>query len=663
MKNRTYSYIEFLYYAFCFTIFFTRHIKAYVDPSIMTYTIQAIAGIAISLGTVISVYWRKLNRNIPRNVASKVVESDDLYFNDPESGTTVRALDSTGFSEQVSLQIVPNQKKGIKNHLIELNPGFLLSLASSFMICIFAPLDFYFHNIYEFNFDIYHFLPELIKLFILLFVFICLILIVCYLINNKLYSAVLIFGFITYFCTYIQGNFLVGNLPVMDGTRIDWSSYRTDKIVSLILWIFVTLIVILIVKYLNKKRGIKLLATVSSFITAVLLATLLVVSAQNNGSITKSAISTKDNEYVMSDKENFIILVLDMYDSMTFDRIINDVHPQFREYLNDFTYFPDTVSAYGYTKHAIPQMLTGKWYENDINFQRYSKDSMMNSELFKKLSDNGYEMSLYEVSINYDEDYGKIFNNIQDVPFEFDSFPVFAVNILKLTWFRYAPYSLKGIIDVQIEDINELRKKTKQATSFIDSDSDFYNDLLSAQVTIDDNNKVFKFIHIQGAHMPYTYDENMNAIPVEEGTYEKMAAAMLTLTDKYLSLLKENGVYDNSNIIILSDHGYQKDLDTEKYYYARSNPILMIKTKNEHHELLYDNAPISYDDLMTCYLRIIDGYGVADLFDAKEGDQRLRRYLGYDGPEGYDKMIECFQSGKAWEMETMIESGNVYYAE
>ncbi len=35
---------------------------AYVDPSVMSYTVQAIAGVAIALGVVFGVVWRKIKK-------------------------------------------------------------------------------------------------------------------------------------------------------------------------------------------------------------------------------------------------------------------------------------------------------------------------------------------------------------------------------------------------------------------------------------------------------------------------------------------------------------------------------------------------------------------------------------------------------------------------
>ena len=47
-------------------------ILAYVDPSVMTYTIQAIAGAVIALGAVIGVTWR-----IMKKKAQKVLKIDE----------------------------------------------------------------------------------------------------------------------------------------------------------------------------------------------------------------------------------------------------------------------------------------------------------------------------------------------------------------------------------------------------------------------------------------------------------------------------------------------------------------------------------------------------------------------------------------------------------
>ena len=47
-------------------------VLAYVDPSVMSYTVQAIAGVAIALSVVFGVVWRRIKRG-----ASKALGRDE----------------------------------------------------------------------------------------------------------------------------------------------------------------------------------------------------------------------------------------------------------------------------------------------------------------------------------------------------------------------------------------------------------------------------------------------------------------------------------------------------------------------------------------------------------------------------------------------------------
>lgn len=54
---------------------------AYIDPSVMSYTVQAIAAVAIALGVVFGVVWRKIKKGTNKVLgrdenAGKEVEDD-----------------------------------------------------------------------------------------------------------------------------------------------------------------------------------------------------------------------------------------------------------------------------------------------------------------------------------------------------------------------------------------------------------------------------------------------------------------------------------------------------------------------------------------------------------------------------------------------------------
>ena len=39
-------------------------ITAYIDPSVMTYAIQAVAGVAVAVGAVVVILWRKAKKKV-----------------------------------------------------------------------------------------------------------------------------------------------------------------------------------------------------------------------------------------------------------------------------------------------------------------------------------------------------------------------------------------------------------------------------------------------------------------------------------------------------------------------------------------------------------------------------------------------------------------------
>lgn len=64
-----------------FMVMFSVTASAYLDPSVMTYAIQAVAGIVIAIGAVAGIYWRKARKKLNDKLgidenAKKEVEED-----------------------------------------------------------------------------------------------------------------------------------------------------------------------------------------------------------------------------------------------------------------------------------------------------------------------------------------------------------------------------------------------------------------------------------------------------------------------------------------------------------------------------------------------------------------------------------------------------------
>ena len=71
-----------LYFAVCFLFLLAMPAKAYIDPSVATYAVQAIAGVAVAVGAVAGIMIRKLKRTLQNKLGidenSKKEKEDDI---------------------------------------------------------------------------------------------------------------------------------------------------------------------------------------------------------------------------------------------------------------------------------------------------------------------------------------------------------------------------------------------------------------------------------------------------------------------------------------------------------------------------------------------------------------------------------------------------------
>lgn len=80
MKKKIMSMLGLAYFGFAFMLLFGVNAQAYIDPSVVTYIIQAVAGVVIALGAVFTVYRHKIVkffRNQKKKQARKKHQSEE----------------------------------------------------------------------------------------------------------------------------------------------------------------------------------------------------------------------------------------------------------------------------------------------------------------------------------------------------------------------------------------------------------------------------------------------------------------------------------------------------------------------------------------------------------------------------------------------------------
>lgn len=78
---------ETIYFAVCGLFLLAVPAYAYIDPSVMTFAVQVIAGVAVAVGAVAGVLWRRakkkvqdklgIDENAGKEVEEEVVEIDE----------------------------------------------------------------------------------------------------------------------------------------------------------------------------------------------------------------------------------------------------------------------------------------------------------------------------------------------------------------------------------------------------------------------------------------------------------------------------------------------------------------------------------------------------------------------------------------------------------
>lgn len=539
-------------------------------------------------------------------------------------------------------------------------PAAVLAICAFFLLTVYAPFELYSVNTADFSYDLYDLLRYMLPLFAVSAAAAVLIFFILRKISSKLFRAVFFIGSVILVSAYIQGTFFSGYIPSVNGEEFDWSAYSGQRLVSAAVIVFCAAGLFVLFRKTGWEKFSKAVRIFCTLLCSFLALSMLISCFTTRVTEKKSSIIiSDDNILTASEDGNFYILLLDCIGTDAYETVAAE-HPEYASVFEDFTFFRNTMAAYPFTAEAVPFILSGNWYECEDYYTNYLKSAYIDSPLFSRLEDCGYSMGVYEIDLPKDSEAVSRFDNIilSDSSIRFENPLNFCKMQLELAGLRYCPYDLKKLCLLTPENIyQDTLPDIEQTTAFSDNSNDFYNLLKDGEL-----NKVpekrFEYIHLVGGHSPWMFDSSVNY--TENGSYYQNIEASMTIADTFLKKLKESGVYDNSIIIIMADHGYGLGPDSDSYLHNRQNPILFVKGSDEHHPFSVSEAPVSHSDLMDAYFSLLSGSLSTDCFSCREGDSPARRYLYYPG-NGAEKMTEYYQYGEAGDVSTLVPTGNEYY--
>lgn len=537
-------------------------------------------------------------------------------------------------------------KKYVKYSSVNLLVLFLLI----FMLGIFGPTEIFFGNYKELGFVFSEFGWKFLGAG---FVISIVIAVVVTFLPDKIQKILISIVFATACAAYVQVMFLNANSDMIGATAEGYSAEKAEIIKNIGVWLGI-FIVIFLIMFIKKKTWRKVAAIGSAILLGIQMAayvSLFITAPKEAFQYEKGeTILSSENQFKVSTKENVIILLLDNFSSTWLDVALR-TYPDLLDDFPDFTYYNNTNCDYYSTYPSFTRLVTGNEFNPELTVNDYTLDSWNNEETeryYDILHRNGYLVNVYteDASIlvggnSLDITEGKLDNVIETGSSVQVDHNLMTKTLLKMSLYRYAPSICKSYFDVGMGAYSQI---AKHAESKIQSmNSDFYSALKTEGLQTVNDTKLFQFYHLTGTH-EFKNDELCQYS--DNATMEQTIKGIFVMLKEYFSQLKTLGVYDNSTIIVTTDHGVGENMQA----------IFFIKNKQERHkELLINAAPITLNDLRATIVECIGedktSFGTS-IYDFKEGDIRERFVYERNYDENYPS-VERYDGQKA--------AQNVYY--
>lgn len=431
------------------------------------------------------------------------------------------------------------------------------TLGCAFTFVFFGPCELYLQNTSDMTFPFALLAPAAALAGLGVF---ALLLAILLLFRGKLFNYAVSFLFAVTVAGYLQGNFWNVDHGTLDGSAVTWQNYKWAMVKSLIAWLAVIGAVFFLL-YFSRRLWTRTLECVSLLLAAVQTVALIsLINATNLSELQDRYLSTS-GMFELSQGRNVVFFLLDRCDRSYLDNVIAQ-HPEWADDLGGFTSYQDFTGSFSRTYASVTYLLTGVRDEDAAPFEVRKRDyfsrAWERSSFLPDLRAAGCQVGLYshigDVVGDMDNVEGKI-DNIGRDTMNF-SRRVMLVKMLELSVYRYAPEAFKPYFQSYTGDLDAVQTSPNQDLYQID-DPAFWARYRSQGLSVNANlTDCFRFYHFQGAHFPFNMDEQAQRVETGWDAQDRYAQVTgnMEMIFQYLAELRELGLYDNTTVVISTDH-------------------------------------------------------------------------------------------------------------
>lgn len=527
----------------------------------------------------------------------------------------------------------------------------LITFLITFMWLVFGPAEIFFANVTEFDFIYGEFFWHMAVITIVITLVVSLLVLI---LPEKVSRALLSVMFALAVMSYIQVMFFNQKLDLL-GESAEGYELQTGKAVfNLIIWIVICLAVI-VLAYLKKDIWKKVVLGASGFLLAIQAVAYvsLLLTAEEEAYKRPDGfwMLSGEEQYVVSAEDNIIVFVLDCFNNQYID-VMNEAYPGATDFLHDFTYYNNADCTYYGTFPSLPHMLTGCEVQEDMNVNEWCSwiwDNEKTNSFYEGLQTNNYITNVYtadaQVLVGTNPKgilSGKINNAVNSSAEMEVDYELLIQTLMKMSGYRLVPDLFKGYLYTDIDEYESIVRLKENPINY--NNYDYYEGLVEQKLSINEEHNYFIVEHLVGTHS-YSTDEFGHYS--EDAVLADTAKGCMVIVEEYLDQLKELGVYDNSTIIITSDHGVEDE----------SQVIFFVKQPGESHgESPITSAPIAHTELLPTIAQAAGmnpgEYGQT-IYDFGDGEERERTVWVRTFDDAYPS-VPCYTGDKEG-------NSNVYY--
>jgi hypothetical protein len=390
--------------------------------------------------------------------------------------------------------------------------------------------------------------------------------------------ALALWGILT--AAYIQTLFLNGSMVMITGQQTGYSELSIDNIINMLIWVVILLLPLCLFVFFKIRKK------VFHFEKALILTVIIMIGMQSAGLISTAATTDLPPGYeegtVMyksyeatsnfNADENILVYILDRMDVLYMNETL-ERYPHLRDYLDGFTHYENNITEYWDTFPSVTSMLTHYYYIDGQTYEEYWAEAWARRNFMDVLRENGFTTNLY---LDFSSTYGSL-SQLHDRADNLVPHDKVELNIRGLTSTasrlslgRLSPYLLKNlwlgpvVPNFGINFIH-LPEWVQQPVIGIHADLKFYEYIKQAEYIVNSEKSVFTIMHLNGAHVSgfrndpssygLHYDDETASIQFG-GDVIDSTRVTLEILNIHFNKMKEIGVYGNSTIIMLADHGF-----------------------------------------------------------------------------------------------------------